>query len=137
MEICALSSHSPISLIPPFPSPLDTNLFVRSSYNFVSISLIWFLDSIYEWNHIVFVFVWFIALSIIHSRNIHVFQMARLLSFSMWESYLVMSESLPPHGLYSPVHGILQARILEWVTFPFSRGSSQPRDWLHSFSMAE
>ena len=25
------------------------------------------------------------------------------------------------------VHGILQARILEWVAFPFSRGSSQPR----------
>ena len=27
------------------------------------------------------------------------------------------------------VHGILQARILQWVAFPFSRGSSQPRDW--------
>ena len=26
------------------------------------------------------------------------------------------------------VHGILQAGILEWITFPFSRGSSQPRD---------
>ena len=26
------------------------------------------------------------------------------------------------------VCGILQARILEWVAFPFSRGSSQPRD---------
>ena len=26
------------------------------------------------------------------------------------------------------VHGILQARILEWITFPFSRRSSQPRD---------
>ena len=26
------------------------------------------------------------------------------------------------------VHGILQARIQEWVAFPFSRGSSQPRD---------
>ena len=26
------------------------------------------------------------------------------------------------------VHGILQARILEWVVFPFSRRSSQPRD---------
>ena len=26
------------------------------------------------------------------------------------------------------VYGILQARILEWVAFPFSRGSSQPRD---------
>ena len=25
-------------------------------------------------------------------------------------------------------HGILQARILEWVAFPFSKGSSQPRD---------
>jgi len=25
-------------------------------------------------------------------------------------------------------HGILQARILEWVAFPFSRGSSQSRD---------
>ena len=41
---------------------------------------------------------------------------------------------LPIHGwLFAipmdyTVHGILQARILEWVTFPFSRGSSQPRD---------
>ena len=26
------------------------------------------------------------------------------------------------------VHRILQARILEWVAFSFSRGSSQPRD---------
>ena len=26
------------------------------------------------------------------------------------------------------VHGILQARILEWVAIPFSRGSLQPRD---------
>ena len=25
-------------------------------------------------------------------------------------------------------HGILQARILAWGAFPFSRGSSQPRD---------
>ena len=29
----------------------------------------------------------------------------------------------------SSIHGILQARILEWVAGPFSRGSSQPRDW--------
>ena len=28
----------------------------------------------------------------------------------------------------SSVHGILQARILQWVAIPFSRGSSQPRD---------
>ena len=35
-----------------------------------------------------------------------------------------MSDSLRPYG-------ILQARILEWVAFPFSRGSSQPRDQTH------
>ena len=44
----------------------------------------------------------------------------------------VASDSLWPNGLYNPwnytIHGILQARILEWVAFPFSRGSSQPSD---------
>ena len=29
------------------------------------------------------------------------------------------------------VQGILQARILEWAAFPFSRGSPQPRDQTH------
>ena len=29
----------------------------------------------------------------------------------------------------SSVHGILQARILEWVAISFSRGSAQPKDW--------
>ena len=27
------------------------------------------------------------------------------------------------------VHGVLQVRMLEWVAFPFSRESSQPKDW--------
>ena len=44
----------------------------------------------------------------------------------------VMFESLWPYGLCSPpgssVHGILQARTLEWVAISFSRGSSGPRD---------
>ena len=31
----------------------------------------------------------------------------------------------------SSVHGISQARILEWVAISFSRGSSWPRDWTH------
>ena len=31
----------------------------------------------------------------------------------------------------SSVHGILQARILEWVAIPSGRGSSQPRDPTH------
>ena len=39
----------------------------------------------------------------------------------------VVSDFLRPRGLSPPgssVHGILQARILEWVAIPFSRGSS-------------
>ena len=42
------------------------------------------------------------------------------------ESHSVLYDSLPPHGYI--VHVILQAGILKWVAFPFSRGSSQPRD---------
>ena len=34
------------------------------------------------------------------------------------------------YGLpHSSVHGIFQARVLEWVAISFSRGSFQPRDW--------
>ena len=33
------------------------------------------------------------------------------------------------------VHGILQARILEWVAVPFSRGSSQPRNRTQVFAL--
>ena len=42
----------------------------------------------------------------------------------------VPSESLQPHRLQLPgssIHGISQARNLEWVAIPYSRGSSQPR----------
>ena len=46
-----------------------------------------------------------------------------LISQSCLTLYDSMNCSLPG----SPVHGILQARILEWVTIPVSRGSSQPR----------
>ena len=46
-------------------------------------------------------------------------------------SPLVLSSSLDPTDCSPPgssVHGILQARILEWVSIPVSRRSSQPRD---------
>ena len=44
----------------------------------------------------------------------------------------VASDSLRPHDCSPPdfsVHGILQARILEWIAIPFSRGSFWPRGW--------
>ena len=33
-----------------------------------------------------------------------------------------------PMDYTTSVHGILQARVLEWVAIPFSRGSPGPRD---------
>ena len=53
-------------------------------------------------------------------------------------SHSVMSDCGPldcsPPG--SSVHGILQARILEWVTISYSRGSSRHRDWTQVFCTA-
>ena len=42
------------------------------------------------------------------------------------ESHSVVTDSCDPMDYI--VYGILQARIPEWVAFPFSRASSQPRD---------
>ena len=50
-----------------------------------------------------------------------------------------MSNSLRPRDCSPPVfsvHGILQARTLEWVGIPFSRGSSPPRDWTQASYIA-
>ena len=41
------------------------------------------------------------------------------------ESHSVMYNSLRPHRY--TVHGILQARVLEWVVVPFSKVSPNPR----------
>ena len=51
------------------------------------------------------------------------------------KSLQLLSDSVQPHGLAceatvclgSSVHGILQARIPEWVVIPSSRGFSRPR----------
>ena len=39
--------------------------------------------------------------------------------------------------LGSSLHGILQARILNWVAIPFPRGSSRPRDQTQVSSIAD
>ena len=53
-------------------------------------------------------------------------------------SHSVMSDcgrlDCSPPG--SSVHGILQARILEWVTISYSRGSFRHRDWTQVFCTA-
>ena len=60
-------------------------------------------------------------------------------SMSMWQNACICAKSLQSWPTLcdsvdcslpgSSIHGILQARILEWVAMPSSRGSSQPRDW--------
>ena len=45
------------------------------------------------------------------------------------KSYLTLLWSMDCSLPGSSVHGISQARILEWVAISFSRGSSWPRDW--------
>ena len=46
----------------------------------------------------------------------------------MWASYTVQGSS---------IHGIFQARILEWVAISFSRGSSRLRHWTQVSSIAD
>ena len=56
-----------------------------------------------------------------------------------WKVKVKVTQSCPT--LWDPmdytVHGILQARILEWVTVPFSRVSSRPRDQTQVSSIAD
>ena len=47
---------------------------------------------------------------------------------SVWKVKVTQSCPTLCNPMDYTVHGILQARILEWVAFPFSRASSQPRD---------
>ena len=54
--------------------------------------------------------------------SVHVQSLSRI-----WLFCDPMDCSLPVSSIY----GISQARILEWVTISFSRGSSRPRDWTH------
>ena len=43
------------------------------------------------------------------------------------QRYLTLADPMDSSRLDSSVHGILQARILQWVAIPFSKGSSWPR----------
>ena len=52
------------------------------------------------------------------------------------KSCLTVCNSMDCSPLGSSVHGISQARILEWVAIPFSRGSSWPRDRTQVFCIA-
>ena len=52
---------------------------------------------------------------------------------SVTQSCLTLCDPMDCSPPGSAAHGILQARILEWLAIPFSRGSSRPRDCLLHF----
>ena len=79
--------------------------------------------------------------SLVFTRRGHIrsYSIDFLSEFNLTRNKVLVAQSCPtlcdpmdcsPPG--SSVHGILQARILEWITMPSSRGSSWPRDWTHA-----
>ena len=58
--------------------------------------------------------------------------------FINYEKKVKVAQSCPTlcDPMDHTVHGIFRARILGWVAFPFSRGSSQPRDPIQVFHIA-
>ena len=46
-----------------------------------------------------------------------------------WSCVWLLCDPMEYSSPASSLHGIFQARILDWVLIPFSRGSSWPRDW--------
>ena len=72
--------------------------------------------------------------------SIHSAHDSRLVSFHWYfqpvkvrvlvtQSYLTLCDPIDYNPPGSSLHGIFQARILEWVAIPFSKVSSWPRDW--------
>ena len=52
------------------------------------------------------------------------------------QSCLTLGDPMDYSSPGSSVHGTLQARIMEWIATPFSRGSSLLRDRIHVFCIA-
>ena len=87
----------------------------------------------------------YLKLSLVFQRFVwvipHLFWMASYLIWAGHFEICLCAKSLQSHStlcnsvdcslLDSSVHEILQARILEWVAMPSSKGSSQPRDRNH------
>ena len=62
------------------------------------------------------------------TREAHIEAYLYILYKHMIIYYIKMKVAQSCDPMEYTARGILQARILEWVAFPFFRGSSQPRD---------
>ena len=64
------------------------------------------------------------------------FERGRKVKVSVTQSGPILCDPMSCSPPGSSVRGIFQAGILEWVAIPFSRGSSQPRNWTQVSSIA-
>ena len=92
----------------------------------------------HNWRMMVCSLSWsnFILLSLTHSSYRKVFKIQGTRAWHsitycclVSKSRLTLRDPMDCSPPGSSVHGTLQARILEWVAMPSSRGSSRPRDW--------
>ena len=67
-----------------------------------------------------------------NKKNIRYVADAKKNKFWITQSCPTLCDPMDSNPPGSSVHGILQARILEWVAIPFSRGSSQATDRIQS-----
>ena len=106
-------------------SLLPCKYYIKQFYSFTVLQL--FQKFVFEffWVTILVLRFYFDAKWLIHLPNllIQFFDISSEVALSCLTLCDPMDCSLPG----SSVHGIFQARILEWVAISFSRGSSQPR----------
>ena len=153
MEVTQFSSVQSLSCVRLFVTPWTAaHQASLSISNFQSLLKLMPIESVMPSNHLILCCPLFLPLSIFPS--IRVFSDGSVLLIR-WPKYWSFSFNISSSNEYSglislrmdwlsmevaqscptlcnpmdyTVHGIMQARIQEWVAFPFSRGSSQPRD---------
>ena len=106
------------------------DIFILRKYrlNYVGVEL-WYLHMIFKWHRKQ-------NFNMSTCRHVSVTEWKREVKQLWYVAKCLVTKSrptlLPSHGLYSPpgssIHGIAQARILEWVAISFSKASSWPRD---------
>ena len=64
-------------------------------------------------------------------KCLKIFYREKFMCAKLLQLCLILYNPMDCRLLGSSVHGTLQARILEWVTLPSSRGSSWLRDWTY------
>ena len=100
-------------------------IFEALSLNLLSIStpLFYFYITVKSYRHYTTSLLWNTAPETRHAPKITMIPLSHLMKVKVAQSCLTLCDPMD-----YIVHSILQARILECVAFPFSRGSSLPRD---------